>query len=465
LKWLLGVIEQVKLKDDKKGFFQFLRSNYNTLEVSCLTNKGDRFLEIADYHGGAQRGTLRIPEGPRGSSWIKLAMEIGSFFLGQNEKKPALTPAKLIPAGGVPSRNVKGKSVILGSSRDPRVTDSMVAPISHTVNGGVQIPNPKIRVCMDPAAPRPTRRFDFVWKPKTQTIWITKNIGEARKAQWLPLRYKVVGLAQTNLLKDPTKIVTQAHSPLEPGSDQPTRQTTEENISTTEVEASVDFGADPAVELQMVAHGGCDPPIVPPVGLGDTASPSSDVAWYEVGETSGVDHDGESEDSESVRVDLADSTSDLGLVMVMPTSVDEFSEVVTLMLEDSGTVGEENPLQVVNFCSVEDRDVSSPLSCAPLARIDPVECPINVTVDCEMNPDQYSQWVKKHYSGFCKLVGFPMDTHEQECLALLQCIEVDRFKFKSSTKVKQAVGSVRKGARELRNLVSTINYDGRPNGC
>ena len=57
-----------------------------------------------------------------------------------------------------------------------------------------------------------------------------------------------------------------------------------------------------------------------------------------------------------------------------------------------------------------------------------------------------------------------MDTHQQECMALLQRIEVDRFKYKNSTKVKQSVGSVRKGARELRNLVSTINYDGRPNG-
>ena len=55
----------VTLKDDKKGFFQFLRSNYNTLEVSCLTNKGGKFLEVVDYHGGAQRGSLRIPEGHR----------------------------------------------------------------------------------------------------------------------------------------------------------------------------------------------------------------------------------------------------------------------------------------------------------------------------------------------------------------------------------------------------------------
>ncbi len=132
--------------------------------------------------------------------------------------------------------------------------------------------------------------------------------------------------------------------------------------------------------------------------------------------------------SESVRVDLAESESDLGLVMVVPTSVGEFSEVETLMLEDSGSVGEENPLPLVTFCLVEDRDASSPLSCSSLARIDPVECPISFTVDCGMSPNQYSQWVKKHYGGFCKLVGFPMDTHEQECLALLQRIEADRFK-------------------------------------
>ena len=151
--------------------------------------------------------------------------------------------------------------------------------------------------------------------------------------------------------------------------------------------------------------------------------------------------------------------------MVVPAPLGELSEGAMLMIEDSGMVGVENPLPVVSFCSVEDRDVSSPLSCSPLAQIDPVECPINIAVDYEVPPGQYSQWVKKHYRGFCTLVGFPMDTYEQECLNLLQRIEADRFKYKSSTRVKQSVGSVRKGARELRNLVSTINYDGRPNGC
>jgi hypothetical protein len=289
-----------------------------------------------------------------------------------------------------------------------------------------------------------------------QTLRITKSIGEARQAQWVPLRHKAVGLAQPDPLKGPT------HLPLESGSDQPIGKSTEAKIFGTEEEVSSPVEAGTAVELQMMTHGGGDPPTTSPVILDDTASPSSD--HYEVGDTSGVDHDGESVDSESVRVDLADAASDLGLVMVGPTSVGEYSEDPTLMLEDLGGAGVENPLQLLTLSSVEERDISSPLSCSPLARIDPVECSINFTVDCEEHPNQHSQWVKKHYSGFCKLVGFPMDTHEQECLDLLQRIEADRFKYKSSTKVKQAVGSVRKGARELRNLVSTINYDGRPNG-
>ena len=244
----------------------------------------------------------------------------GVFFLSQNEKKP---PAKVIPAGSVASRNLKGKAEILGSSRDPRVTDSKAAPFTPPVNMGFQNQNSNIRVRMDLGAPRPTRKFHFVWKPNKQTLRITKTIGEARQAQWMPLRHKAVGLAQPDPLKGPT-----THLPLESGSDQPIGKTTEEKIFSTEEEASSPVST--AVELQMLTHGGCDPPIASPVVLDDTASPSS--VNYEVGETSGVDHDGESVDSESVRVDLADAASDLGLVMVGPTSVGEYSEDPTLML-------------------------------------------------------------------------------------------------------------------------------------
>jgi hypothetical protein len=218
----------------------------------------------------------------------------------------------------------------------------------------------------------------------------------------VPLRHKAVGLAQNNPLKGPTNEINQAHKSLEPSFDKPASKASDGNISSSEVEASrpVDLRADLVVELQMVTHGGSAPTIASPLVIG--ASSNSDEAQYEVDETSRVEHDEESEDSESVRVDLADSASDLGLMMVVPAAVGEFPEVETLMLEDTGSVEEENPLPLVTFCSVEDRDTSSPLSCPPLDRIDPTECPISFMIDCGVSPNQYSQWVKKHYGGFCK---------------------------------------------------------------
>ncbi|GMY32318.1 hypothetical protein FCV25MIE_27560 [Fagus crenata] len=44
---------------------------------------------------------------------------------------------------------------------------------------------------------------------------------------------------------------------------------------------------------------------------------------------------------------------------------------------------------------------------------------------------------------------FPLDSHEQQCMALLQSIEVERLKHKSTLKMKQPAVSVRKGACEL----------------
>ncbi len=168
---------------------------------------------------------------------------------------------------------------------------------------------------------------------------------------------------------------------------------------------------------------------------------------------------------ESVRVDLADSEFVMGLPLIVWAPLGQFSDVAEKMVEVSGILEVENPLPVVEFCSSNDRDCSSPLCCSPLAVIDPADCPISIVVDIGMSQGQTSQWVKKQYCGFCRLVGFPTGSHKQQCLDLLQRIEAERFKHKSSNRMKQSAGSVRKGSRELHNLVSTINYDGHPNDC
>ncbi len=165
-------------------------------------------------------------------------------------------------------------------------------------------------------------------------------------------------------------------------------------------------------------------------------------------------------------MDLADSETELGLPLTVSSLLFKFSDEALQVIEAAKALDVENTLAVVNYC--ETGECSSPLSCSPLAMINPIELPTSVAVlDATVSASQevFSQWVKKHYRGFCKLVGFPLDTHEQQCMALLQSIEAERLKFKNSGKMKQSGVSIRKGSRELRNLASSINYDGRRVSC
>uniref|UniRef100_A0A2N9FZT4 Reverse transcriptase domain-containing protein n=1 Tax=Fagus sylvatica TaxID=28930 RepID=A0A2N9FZT4_FAGSY len=103
-----------------------------------------------------------------------------------------------------------------------------------------------------------------------------------------------------------------------------------------------------------------------------------------------------------------------------------------------------------------DGELASPLQCAPIAMIKPS----GVVTVLEQTASEPSQWVKRKHQGFCKLVGFPIESHEQECLALLQRIEADRFARKVTLVPRRTPAPSLKGKRELRRLISTVNYEG-----
>ena len=78
--------------------------------------------------------------------------------------------------------------------------------------------------------------------------------------------------------------------------------------------------------------------------------------------------------------------------------------------------------------------------------------------------DVYS-WVKNRIPGFSKVIGLSMNCHEKLCIAYLQRLEREmavinqqRKKVAPNQKLASSTG---KGKRELRNLFSTVNYDGR----
>ena len=103
----------------------------------------------------------------------------------------------------------------------------------------------------------------------------------------------------------------------------------------------------------------------------------------------------------------------------------------------------------------------SPLTCVPLAIIEP-SIQDGAKVDSIPDTEQArSKWVNSHYQGFCKLVGFPIDSHEQQCLELLRNIEETRTLKKGEVSSRKVISTASKGKREFKRLVSSVNYDGQ----
>ena len=61
---------------------------------------------------------------------------------------------------------------------------------------------------------------------------------------------------------------------------------------------------------------------------------------------------------------------------------------------------------------------------------------------------------------FCRIVGFPIVKHEDQCLALFRLLKQDCIDVVNVGTSKEIVNSRQKGLRELKGLLSSINYDG-----
>ena len=111
---------------------------------------------------------------------------------------------------------------------------------------------------------------------------------------------------------------------------------------------------------------------------------------------------------------------------------------------------------------------SSPI---PLLSITPFGLPLTAELNCGNEAVGYerildtSRWVKNRLPSFSKLVGLPLNRHEKLCIVLLQRIEKETEATKAMNKKvtpsRKVVIFKDKGKRELRNLQSSVNYNGR----
>ena len=84
--------------------------------------------------------------------------------------------------------------------------------------------------------------------------------------------------------------------------------------------------------------------------------------------------------------------------------------------------------------------------------------PVDISVEDDLEP---SAWVSKKIKGFGKWVGFPIDSCERQCVEFFQRLEKEWEKQAAAGSLRRTASSSTKGMRELRNLISTVNYDGQ----
>nr|POE64321.1 hypothetical protein CFP56_49863 [Quercus suber] len=89
LDWIIACLIELRSWDfSKHHFFKQFHENYKILECSSRLNKGGCFVEISEYHNGARRGCLHVPEGFHKGGWAFLERKLCDFFFGKQVSRP-----------------------------------------------------------------------------------------------------------------------------------------------------------------------------------------------------------------------------------------------------------------------------------------------------------------------------------------------------------------------------------------
>jgi hypothetical protein len=200
LRWALGEMGKLKtISATQTSVFQFLRDGYRTLEFSCLSNRGGRFVELSRYHGGSQKGSIRVPEGRHGAGWDRFGYELRNYFLTKldsSSASPSAGEGQVGPAWRSAQgnrnrtwRNRNGRKLPM-KSRDSRGGDKStdLAPGMSSGESRQRINVGKVngpRVTLSDLEPRQTRKFEFKWVLGQKSLRVTKPSDGPRVVAWV----------------------------------------------------------------------------------------------------------------------------------------------------------------------------------------------------------------------------------------------------------------------------------------
>ena len=427
-------------------------------------------MEVSEYHGGSQRGSLRIPEGRQGVGWALFDSELRKYFLAKHDSSVP-PPGRGGSYGGERApvtgfrRERNGRisnSQNLKESRDSRRRNKVSAHSesrsqsrsqSRELRRGVREKGVNLRVIMSTSEPRPTRKFEFRWEAKPNTIRITKTEGRPREVSWVGLN------------KNCGPTVISGTNPLEPTPLEAQPIGSIDSVDLVDGSQKLHFVSR---EVQSETSLMEDTGSLIGVASGDvtTGVPEEELRPDLGGEEAINDMPGSS--TEAVRVDLAEHIQVADVLgghdrlLALDVNHGQVGFPLSVCLEPEYNHTSEL-LPITDLPELE-AEALSPLVCEPLAIIEPAihsnvaSGPSGEFISKEL---ESSKRVNRQYRGICKLVGFPIDTHEQECLDLLRRIEASRESMKRVMGPRKVTFSGLKGTRELKNLATSVNYEGK----
>ena len=116
-------------------------------------------------------------------------------------------------------------------------------------------------------------------------------------------------------------------------------------------------------------------------------------------------------------------------------------------------------------CGREEKDFCV-LECDPLSWWEPNDLRELVLLQDSTEGTQVleswtpSNWVSQLMKNLCNLVGFPIVKYEAQCLALFRLLEQKFLKVIEVGVPKRPANAGSQGLRELKELISNVNYDG-----
>uniref|UniRef100_A0A7N2R0U5 Rx N-terminal domain-containing protein n=1 Tax=Quercus lobata TaxID=97700 RepID=A0A7N2R0U5_QUELO len=475
----------------KDLFCKHYRENNKFFEFYGRSNKAGLFVDIAVYYGGKRRGCVMIPASLNRSGWCVFQKELDKFLSGENFVSVAERTLEGSVGGGPMAGGGQNGKQLIGFGNQRKFGNFQNSRGYNGIKGDFAITVSNLNG-------RPIHKFIFKLTSANLALRVFKPDGGKRVVSWLeqaqPLKPVVgprvnVNQAQSQAQALLANLIDKTHSEAENISDPiglKVRLSCDQDPS-----GSGETSTEPmvATELSMVVP--MDPtraflhsrPVLELLAPISVASLPDREVERQIGD--------EPRNNVHSKSPGQPDVMDKGSFQTAPPPEDKSKGGDPLQRcvsvnegSDSQTVSEVAHANGMHNCEsellflpwgqsgVDNTDLGNgenncgPLECAPLfywvpkVAEDMVLSTVAEEGELVASKVEHSKWVSTMMNSFCKKVGFPIVKHEAQCVALFRLLEQECLEVANDGCNRRPVKAGQKGLRELRGLISTVNYDG-----